>query len=89
MFQPEPSDSEQPKRRWNWVSMALFVIGLLILVPSGLCTTLGLLFALSGPVTRDLPPTRDQVEFVLLFGALPISLGALLVWFALAARERE
>jgi len=83
--QPDPRDEEQPKRPWNWVSVALFVIGLLILVPAGLCTTVGLLFALGSYGPRDL----SVAQFVLMFGGLPIALGALLMWAGLASRPRE
>ena len=82
MSQPEPSDVEQPKRRWNWVSVALFVIGLLILVPSGLCIGLGGIIALNMGNTSEL-------AFVLMIGGLPAALGALLVWLGLATRQRE
>lgn len=55
------------------VAVALIVIGLLILVPSGLCTTLGLLLSL---------PTggADAVGIVLGVGGPFIAVGGLLFW---------
>jgi hypothetical protein len=45
---------QQGKPRWNAISIALFVIGLLILVPSGLCTALiGVPFAFGGFAAGD------------------------------------
>ena len=82
MSLPEPREE---KRHWNWVSVALFVIGLLILVPAGLCTTVGLLFALGTYGSENLP----MVQLVLVFGGVPMALGALLVWLGLATRPRE
>jgi hypothetical protein len=81
MSQPDLRDH---KRRWNWVSVALFVIGLLILVPAGLCTTVGLLFALGSYGPRDL----SVAQLVLAFGGVPMALGALLIWLGLATRQR-
>ena len=75
--------AQQGARRWTFISIALFVIGLLILVPAGLCTlTLGALF---------LTDPSDAGAFfgaVLVFGGVPMALGALLVWAGLKARER-
>jgi membrane protein implicated in regulation of membrane protease activity len=80
----QQSPPERGERRWNWVSVALFVIGLLILVPAGLCTTVGLLFAFGTYGSENL----SMVQLVLAFGGVPMALGALLVWAGLATRQR-
>jgi hypothetical protein len=66
----------QPKPSWPGASLALFIIGLLILVPSGLCTALFMV---------GYPP--GGLAF-LLMGGVPMGLGGLLVWGALKARKR-
>jgi len=73
-----PNDG-QP--RWTFISLALFVLGLLILIPSGLCTAIGSFFSL----TEGDP---SFILLVLMFGALPIAGGAVLVWAGLKARPR-
>jgi hypothetical protein len=78
----QQSPGEGGKRRWNFVSVALFVIGLLILVPSGLCTALiGIISLAEGD--------PSGITFMLMFGTLPIAVGALLVWLGLSTRQRE
>ncbi len=49
MSQPDP----QKPLRWTATGIALFVIGLLILVPSGLCATSALLFFLGSLFSRN------------------------------------
>jgi hypothetical protein len=75
---------EQRPARWTFISIALFIIGLLILVPAGLCTlTLGTLFLMD--------PSDAAAFFgaVLVFGGVPMAFGALLVWAGLKARSRD
>jgi hypothetical protein len=67
---------QQSKPSWPGASLALFIIGLLVFVPSGLCTALFIV---------GYPPAG---LFFLLFGAVPMSAGGLLVWSALKARGR-
>ena len=63
------------------LSIALLVIGLLILVPSGLCTAfLGLPVLIYNPLALGM---------VALAGGLPIAVGALLVYAALKTRRRD
>ena len=80
----DPLPPQQSKPRWTGISIALFVIGLLILVPSGLCTGLGLLFALS-PYGLTEP---SLLLTVLTIGGVPTALGAVLVWAGIKARPR-
>jgi len=81
----DPLPPQQSKPRWNAVSIAIFVIGLLILIPSGLCTGLGLLFALSPYGIAD----RSMVGLILTIGGLPILIGAALVYAGLKSRRHD
>ena len=69
--------STQGKPSWPGFSLALFILGLLILVTSGLCTAV---FMAAFP---------QGALFFLLFGAVPIGMGGVLVWGALKARRRS
>jgi hypothetical protein len=63
------------------VSAALFVIGLLILVPTGLCVAF---FGILGFVEGDL----YGFGFILFFAVLPALVGGVLVYTALQSREQ-
>jgi hypothetical protein len=81
----DPS-AQQNKSRWTVISIALFVIGLLILVPSGLCTALvGIPFAFGGFAAGD-----SRMMFnILMLGIVPMALGAALVYAGLKSRRRD
>jgi hypothetical protein len=67
---------QQAKRSWPGASLALFILGLVILGASGLCTaSLIAAFPLG-------------ILFFLLFGAVPMAAGGVLIWGALKARSR-
>ena len=84
MSQEQPT---QRKPRWTGESIALFVIGLLLLVPSGLCTTLvGLPFAFSGNFYAT---DAGLIRVFLVFGFILIALGASLVYAGLKSRRRD
>jgi hypothetical protein len=89
---------ERGERRWTFVSVALFVIGLLILIPSGLCTGLALLSmigSVAGFTGLGLSPIGAANAFfgsltiILMFGGVPMALGALLMYSGLKARRRD
>ena len=69
--------------RWTAVSIAFLVVGLLILLPSGLCT------ALLGVATLIEDADGAGVIAVLLYGALPIAMGAALVYAGFNMRRRD
>jgi len=83
MSQQPPPQRTRP--RWTVISIALLILGLLILIPSGLCTAL-----LGGSIIAEGLPNGDLsgVPIVLLYGAPPIAVGAALVWAAFKARRR-
>ena len=82
MSEPEPPKTETaPRVHWTAGGIALFAIGLLIAIPSGLCTmVLGLPIMFSTP--NDLP-------MVLLFGGLPFVIGFALILIGLNLRRRD
>ena len=65
-----------PKPSWPGGSLALFILGLCILVPSGLCTATAIVVYPLG-----------IVAFVIV-GGIPMAMGGALVWGALRARRR-
>ena len=87
MSQPGPQ-TPTSTRRWTFISIALFVLGLLILVPSGLCTVLfgGMILVEPGGSPGEL---LSIGLMVLMFGVVPMAAGALLVWAGLKARPRD
>jgi len=79
--QPPP-----PRPQWGALSLAIFIIGLLILVPSGLCTGIFGAVALFGGTSVD-----DALSFLaeaLIFGGIPILIGFVLVRVGLALRRK-
>ena len=78
----QPDPQKDGRLHWTFISVALFVIGLLILVPSGLCTAFG-------GILTIIEGDPSSVLLVLLFGGLPMAVGALLVWAGLKARSRD
>ncbi len=86
MSEPNPSKIDQGTHpRWTAGAVALFAIGLLVLVPSGLCTgIIGILSLFDG--------ATDFGEFlviVLPVGGVPMVMGAALVYAGLKLRRRD
>jgi hypothetical protein len=77
--QPEQQGRETAPR-WTGASIALLVIGLLILVPAGLCTVV---------VAMDDSSGFDVVSLILAVGAVPVGMGAALIYAALKIRPRQ
>jgi hypothetical protein len=68
------------------VAVALMLIGLLILVPSGLCTAI---FGLSGIASGLQSGQWGALGLAIGFGAIPILLGSALVWAAVHLMRRK
>jgi len=66
---------QQKKPSWPGASLALFILGLCILVPSGLCTTIAIVVYPFG------------ILVFLMLGGIPMAMGAALIWGALRARR--
>lgn len=72
------SDPVPQQQGWGCTALALFVIGLLILVPSGLCTgVFGIGILLDSTRLDETLPSLIMVLFV---GGPAIVVGGLLVW---------
>jgi hypothetical protein len=88
-FMPDRPPSLPPRPPWGALSLTVFVIGLLILVPSGLCTgVLGIGFL----VEASQNSSNDGMNFLmelLMFGGLPMLLGFVLVRIGLQLRKRD
>ena len=69
--------------RWTGPSIAMFILGLLILVPAGLCTVSWV--GVSGLANGGFLP----LPFALVYGGVPMAVGAALVWAALQLRRRD
>jgi hypothetical protein len=84
MSQPAPQPPKG-RLRWTFISVALFVLGLLIIIPSGLCTAVMGSFM----VAENPNPDPSGILLLLLFGGIPMAAGAVLMWAGLKARTRD
>ncbi len=87
--EPPPN---QGKPRWSDKGLVLFVLGLWILVPSGLCTVYLGGSAVGSLYSQDSQESRFTwaiLQAVLLFGGVPMALGAALVYAGLKFRRRD
>lgn len=83
----ENTPQQQSKPSWTFISVALVVIGLIILLPSGLCTAVFGFFTIVESFSQNVD--LSSVLMVLLFGGLPMLVGWVLVWARLRARARD
>lgn len=77
-----------PQSRWGALSVTLLAIGLLILVPSGLCTGILGIGAIYSMLAGSGSDAGDMLSTVVLVGGIPIAIGGLLVAVAFAARRK-
>lgn len=87
VHQPQDPADPKPPARWTGAAIALVVIGLLILIPSGLCTSLFGIGALLGGGSSGLD--MSFLAMALIVGGPFILLGALLVRTGLRERNRH
>ena len=91
MSQPELQPGPQPPQPGgNFVGCAVFAIGMLFAIPSGLCTAFGLVGLVAQMFSDPTELARDFSEYI---GFVVITLGALaigvaLIWFGLRTRRR-
>jgi hypothetical protein len=87
-----PEGPPEPKKKGSLTGggIALVVIGLLILVPSGLCTGLmgiaGFVAAVSDSNWNDF---TQMLTETISFGLIPILVGAFLLWAGLQRRKKK
>lgn len=85
MSQPPPNSPPKPERRWSGGAIALLVIGLAILILSGLCTGAGAI-----PMLFEADAiARSSAYAFLVFGVSIMAVGAFLVWLAFIVRPRQ
>ena len=76
---------QTPRRRWTASAIALLVFGMVILVPSGLCTAyLGIMGLFFGG--ND---AADVLTMALFYSAPFLLIGGILVWLAFRVRGQN
>ncbi len=84
-----PSGNSPPENKphWTLLTVALFVIGILIVVPSGLCTALGLIYT---AVTFSARSADFWTDFYLILvpGGVSIAAGLAILLAGLKYRPR-
>jgi len=75
------------KPHWSALAVVLLVIGLLILIPSGLCTGIFGIGALYDMFTSSSSEGFSILLEALVFGAIPIAIGGALVYAAFRVRR--
>jgi hypothetical protein len=86
MSEPGPSKFDKNTRpRWTAGAVAVFALGLLIFIPSGLCT--GIIGVLS--LFDSATDFGEFLVIVLPVGGLPMVIGAALVYAGLKLRRRD
>jgi hypothetical protein len=84
-----PADTKQ-RGSLTGAGIALVVIGLLILVPSGLCTGLFGIMGVAEAISRNnWSNILQAITEALSFGFIPILLGGILLWAGLQLRKKK
>ena len=84
MSTPDGPAGPKNKGSLTGAGVALVVIGLLILVPSGLCTGA---FGIIAIINNNWSDTVQMLTEVISFGFIPILLGGGLLWVGLSLRK--
>jgi len=85
-----PPSEPAPRRPTPLGAIALIVIGVLILLPSGLCTGLvGVLAVISAFQSQGSTSGMEDFTMALVFGGPFLVVGGLLLWGGLAWRRRR
>lgn len=84
MLEPQPPPR---KPHWSALAITLLVIGLLILIPSGLCTGVFGAGALYDMFTSSSSEGASILLEALMIGGIPIAIGAALVYAAFRVRR--
>ena len=86
----DPNTAPQPRTgapRWGALSVTLLVIGLMILIPSGLCTGIFGVGALYDMITSSSSEGASILGEALIIGGIPLAIGGILVYAAFQARK--
>lgn len=79
----------QPERRGSgFAAIALIVVGLLILIPSGLCTGAMAIFSLQGALSGRGSSVIGVAGMVLAIGGPFVAIGGVLTWLGFRMRRR-
>jgi hypothetical protein len=84
---PPPAAVPGQRRQWGALSVTLLVIGLLILIPSGLCTGIFGVGALYDMFTSSSNEGFSILLEALMLGGIPLAIGAALVYAAFKVRK--
>ncbi len=88
MYDPNTAPPSPPgKPHWSAGAVALVVIGLLILIPSGLCTGIFGVGAIYDMVTSSSSEGFSILLEALMFGGIPLVIGGLLVFAGFKMRK--
>jgi hypothetical protein len=90
MYDPNTAPPPRPGRpHWGAGAVALVVIGLLILIPSGLCTGIFGVGALYAMITSSPGEGLTVLLEALTLGGIPIVIGGLLVFAGFRMRTKR
>jgi hypothetical protein len=79
----------EPERRGGCAAIALIVVGLLILIPSGLCTAYLTVFTLLGAMSQRGSPVIGDAGMVLAIGGPVVAVGGVLTWLGFRMMRRR
>jgi len=89
MYDPNTASPAKPgARRWTAGAIAVLAIGLVILIPSGLCTGIFGMGAIYDMITSSSSEGFSILLEALLFGAIPLAIGGVLVFAAFKMRKK-
>jgi hypothetical protein len=90
MSTPDGPTEPRKKGSLTGAGVALVVVGLLILVPSGLCTGLmGIAGFVAAVSDRNWSDFVQMLTEAISFGLIPILIGSLLLWAGLRLRKKK
>jgi hypothetical protein len=87
---PPPAVAPPPpakKPHWTGLAITLLVIGLLIAIPSGLCTGVFGVMAIADMMSSSSSEGFSVLMGALMTGGIPLAFGVVLVLVAFAARK--
>jgi hypothetical protein len=83
----EPEGPIAPQRHWGGCAIALLVLGLLVVVSAGLCTSIAGLMFFDASSRHTIEGFLEAIELPLLFGGPVVLVGLVLIRAAFAVRH--